>query len=169
MDKPSFVYTTYIHTTPERLWEALTSPAFTQRYWNAAFETDWTPGSEMVWNLFGVRVANPEQVVLEAEPPRRLSYTWHTFTPELARAAEVDEERFAAAAGEPRSKVTFELEPAGSAVLTESAESRSVNTLSCCQNRCSMRGSSALGTLLPASFTRTQPDGIGLVTEGSEH
>ena len=70
----------------------------------------------MVWNLFGVRVANPEQVVLEADPPRRLSYTWHTFTPELARAAEVSEDVFAAAAGEPRSKVTFELEPAGSAV-----------------------------------------------------
>src|SRR6185312_10096328 len=85
MDKPSFVYTTYIHTTPQRLWEALTSPAFTERYWNAAFETDWKAGSEMVWNLFGVAVANPEQVVLEADPPRRLSYTWHTFTPELAR------------------------------------------------------------------------------------
>ena len=116
MDKPSFVYTTYIRTTPERLWEALVSPAFTQRYWNAAFETDWEPGSEMVWNLFGVRVENPEQVVLEADPPRRLSYTWHTFTPELARAAEVSEGTFAAAANEPRSKVTFELEPAGSAV-----------------------------------------------------
>ena len=86
MEKPSFVYTTYIQTTPERLWEALTSPAFTQRYWNAAFETDWAPGSEMVWNLLGVRIADPEQVVLEADPPRRLSYTWHTFTPELARA-----------------------------------------------------------------------------------
>jgi uncharacterized protein YndB with AHSA1/START domain/DNA-binding transcriptional ArsR family regulator len=116
MDRPSFVYTTYIQTTPERLWEALTSSAFTLRYWNAAFETDWEPGSEMVWNLFGVRVAHPEQVVLEADPPRRLSYTWHTFTPELARAAEVSEDRFAAAAIEPRSRVVFELEPAGSAV-----------------------------------------------------
>jgi uncharacterized protein YndB with AHSA1/START domain/DNA-binding transcriptional ArsR family regulator len=115
MDKPSFVYTTYIRTTPEQLWEALVSPAFTQRYWNAAFETDWEPGSEMVWNLLGVRVENPEQVVLEVDPPRRLSYTWHTFSPELARAAEVSEDVFAAAAGEPRSKVTFELEPAGGA------------------------------------------------------
>ena len=104
MDRPSFVYTTYIQTTPERLWEALTSSAFTLRYWNAAFETDWEPGSEMVWNLFGVRVAHPEQVVLEADPPRRLSYTWHTFTPELARAAEVSEDQFAAAATEPRSR-----------------------------------------------------------------
>ena len=116
MSNPSFVYTTYIQTTPERLWEALTRPAFTARYWNAAFETDWAPGSEMVWNLQGLRIASPEQVVLESEPYRRLSYTWHTFTPELARAVGASEEVFAAAAGEPRSKVVFEIEPAGSAV-----------------------------------------------------
>jgi uncharacterized protein YndB with AHSA1/START domain/DNA-binding transcriptional ArsR family regulator len=116
MQKPSFVYTTYIQTTPERLWEALTSTAFTERYWSASFETDWTPGSEMVWNLYGVRIADPGQVVLESEPYRRLSYTWHTFTPELAAAAGVSEDVFAAAAAEPRSKATFELEPAGSAV-----------------------------------------------------
>ena len=116
MNTPSFVYTTYIETTPERLWEALTTPAFTERYWNASFETDWAPGSEMVWNVRGVRIADPAQVVLEAEPYRRLSYTWHTFTPELARAIDANEEAFAAAAGEPRSKATFELEPAGSVV-----------------------------------------------------
>jgi hypothetical protein len=39
MEKPSFVYTTYIRTTPERLWRALTDPAFTERYWGVAFET----------------------------------------------------------------------------------------------------------------------------------
>src|SRR5204863_4100349 len=33
VEKPSFVYTTYIRTTPERLWQALTDPAFTERYW----------------------------------------------------------------------------------------------------------------------------------------
>src|SRR6266496_2787249 len=37
MQKPEFVYTTYIRTTPERLWQALTDPAFTQRYWGATF------------------------------------------------------------------------------------------------------------------------------------
>jgi DNA-binding transcriptional ArsR family regulator/uncharacterized protein YndB with AHSA1/START domain len=116
MQKPSFVYTTYIQTTTEQLWEALTSAAFTERYWSASFETDWTPGSEMVWNVRGVRIADPGQVVLESEPYRRLSFTWHTFTPELARALDVSQEVFAAAAAEPRSKVTFELEPAGSAV-----------------------------------------------------
>jgi uncharacterized protein YndB with AHSA1/START domain/DNA-binding transcriptional ArsR family regulator len=116
MPKPSFVYTTYIHTTPEQLWEALTSPAFTERYWNTSFETDWQPGSEMVWHNRGVRIADPEQVVLEADPPRRLSYTWHTFTAELARAVGVSEELFATADAEPRSRVTFEIEPLGGAV-----------------------------------------------------
>lgn len=33
MDKPIFVYVTYIATTLEKLWEALTSEAFTQQYW----------------------------------------------------------------------------------------------------------------------------------------
>jgi uncharacterized protein YndB with AHSA1/START domain/DNA-binding transcriptional ArsR family regulator len=116
MQKPSFVYTTYIQTTPERLWEALTSPAFTERYWNVSFATDWTPGSEMIWNNHGVRIADRAQVVLESDPCRRLSFTWHDFTPELAATLDMSEEVFAAAAAEPRSKVTFELEPAGSAV-----------------------------------------------------
>src|SRR5881392_814732 len=41
VDKPSFVYTTYIQTTPERLWQALTDPAFTDRYWGATHDSDW--------------------------------------------------------------------------------------------------------------------------------
>lgn len=116
MDRPSFVYTTYIQTTPERLWEALTDPAFTQRYWNASFDTNWEAGSEMVWNLHGVRIADPGQVVLESDPHRRLSFTWHNFTPELAQALDAGEDVFATAAAEPRSRVTFDLEPVGSAV-----------------------------------------------------
>src|ERR1700722_19561426 len=50
MDKPSFVSTTYIRTTPERLWQALTEPAFTERYWAITFDTDWEPGSSMTWH-----------------------------------------------------------------------------------------------------------------------
>ena len=114
MQKPSFVYTTYIKTTPERLWQALTDPAFTQRYWKTTFETDWQVGSTMTWNNHGVTIADPEQVVLESEPYRRLSYTWHTFTPELAEVHEqLTDEVLAKAAGEARSKVTFEIEPLG--------------------------------------------------------
>jgi uncharacterized protein YndB with AHSA1/START domain len=63
-----------------------------------------------------VTIADPDQVVLEADPYRRLSYTWHTFTPEWARAYDVSDEYLAQASAEPRSKVTFELEPAGDQV-----------------------------------------------------
>ncbi len=116
MQKPSFVYTTYIETTPERLWQALTEPAFTRRYWSTTFETDWKVGSTMVWDNHGALIADPGQVVLESDPPRRLSYTWHTFTPELADAIGFDDELRATVAAEPRSKVTFDIEPAGDTV-----------------------------------------------------
>src|SRR5512133_2363667 len=53
MDQPTFVYTTYIRTTPERLWQALTEPAFTERYWNITFDSDWKTGSELSWNQRG--------------------------------------------------------------------------------------------------------------------
>ncbi len=117
MDKPSFVYTTYIRTTPERLWQALTDPAFTQRYfWRATFQTDWKAGSTMRWDLLGVTIADPEQVVLESDPYRRLAYTWHSFTPELAETLGLTEEAREHIAAEQRSKVTFELEPLGELV-----------------------------------------------------
>lgn len=116
VDKPSFVYTTYIRTTPERLWQALTDPAFTRRYWNATFQTDWKAGSTMRWELFGVTIDDPEQVVLEAEPPRRLSYSWHTPTPELLDLLELTDEARQRLAAEGRSKVTFEIEPLGEVV-----------------------------------------------------
>ena len=38
----------------------------------------------MTWDNHGVLVSDPEQVVIESDPYRRLSYTWHSFTPELA-------------------------------------------------------------------------------------
>src|SRR6478672_926450 len=116
MNRPSFVYTTYIATTPERLWQALTDPAFTQRYWGITFDTDWKPGSTMTWVQRGVTIADPEQVVLESEPYRRLSYTWHTFTPEFAEALGLSDDVRERVAAEPRSKVTFEIEPFGERV-----------------------------------------------------
>jgi len=116
MSKPEFVYTTYINTTPERLWQALTDPAFTKQYWNTSFDTDWAAGSVMTWDNQGVTIDDPEQVVLESEPYRRLSYTWHTFTPELAKAVGFSDDLQGTMSAEPRSKVTFELEPAGELV-----------------------------------------------------
>ena len=120
VEKPSFVYSTYIRTTPERLWQALTDPAFTERYWGLAFDTDWKPGSSMTLRQWGLTIADPEQIVLESEPYRRLSYTWHTFTPEWRRMAReqvgFDQEFLDRIAAEPRSKATFEIEPLGELV-----------------------------------------------------
>ena len=119
VSKPQFVYTTYIHTTPELLWRALTEPTFTRRYWGGiAFDSAWKPGSTFTMQLpnGGPIVADPEQVVLEADPYHRLSYTWHSFTPEWAAAYNISEEQRAAFAAEPRSKVTFSLEPQGDQV-----------------------------------------------------
>jgi uncharacterized protein YndB with AHSA1/START domain/DNA-binding transcriptional ArsR family regulator len=110
VDKPTFVYTTYIKTTPEQLWHALTEPAFTTRYWGITLVTDWEPGSAMTWHQRGQTIASAEQIVLESEPYRRLSYTWHTFTPELMEALELGEDLRGRIAVEPRSKVTFEIE-----------------------------------------------------------
>jgi uncharacterized protein YndB with AHSA1/START domain/DNA-binding transcriptional ArsR family regulator len=116
MDKPSFVYTTYIQTTPDRLWQALTDPAFTDRYWGTTFDTDWQPGSTMTWTQHGLTIADPEQVVLESEPYRRLSYTWHRFGPELVESLELAGDVGDRVTIEPLSKVTFEIEPFGELV-----------------------------------------------------
>jgi uncharacterized protein YndB with AHSA1/START domain/DNA-binding transcriptional ArsR family regulator len=116
MTSPEFVYITYIRTTPERLWQALTDPAFTRRYWGATFESDWTTGSTVTWTQGGVTVTDPAQVVLESDPYRRLAYTWNTLTPELAEAFGFSDEFRARVAAEPRSKVTFDLEPLGQTV-----------------------------------------------------
>jgi uncharacterized protein YndB with AHSA1/START domain/DNA-binding transcriptional ArsR family regulator len=116
VDKPSFVYTSYIRTTPERLWQALTEPAFTERYWSITFESDWKAGSTMTWNTRGLTIADPEQVVLESDPYRRLSYTWQTMTAEWAASLNLGDESRDRLAAEPRSKVTFEIEPLGDQV-----------------------------------------------------
>jgi DNA-binding transcriptional ArsR family regulator/uncharacterized protein YndB with AHSA1/START domain len=116
MDRPEFAYTIYIRTTPERLWQALTEPAFTERYWGMRFDSEWNAGSPYTMTHKGVVVADPEQVVLEADPYRRLSYAWHTFTPEWANALEIDGEVRAKISSEPRSKVSFVLEPEGELV-----------------------------------------------------
>jgi uncharacterized protein YndB with AHSA1/START domain/DNA-binding transcriptional ArsR family regulator len=111
MARPEFVYVTYIRTTPERLWRALTDPAFTARYWGRTYDTDWEKGSRYGVTQSGIRVDDPEQMILDADPPRRLSYTWNTFTADLAEACGWSDEFYGRVASEPRSTVTFEIEP----------------------------------------------------------
>ena len=108
-----FVYTTYIRTTPERLWQAITDPAFSRRYMGHAMVSDWEKGSTYVWDENGLAIEHPEQVILEFDPFRRLAFTFHTFIPEIATIADVTEETLAKAASERRSKVSFDIEPIG--------------------------------------------------------
>ena len=113
----AFVYKIYIKTTPERLWQALTDQSFNRAYWGGVtFDTDWKVGSTMVWHHNGATVADPEQVVLAFDPPRKLSFTWHSFTPEFAKAVGVDDEQLAKIITERRSRCTFEIEPQGEMV-----------------------------------------------------
>ncbi|MGW2601392.1 ArsR/SmtB family transcription factor [Streptomyces klenkii] len=113
MDSKTFVYTTYIRTTPERLWQALTEPSFTDRYWGVSFESDWAQGSPLVWKQGGATMGDPEQVVLVSEPHSRLAYTWHTFTDDWAKTVGIGEDVRAQIAAERRSTVTFDIEPHG--------------------------------------------------------
>ncbi|MEV4562196.1 metalloregulator ArsR/SmtB family transcription factor [Nonomuraea sp. NPDC049419] len=110
------VYTTYIRTTPERLWQALTDPAWTRRYWGVELESDWREGSAVTWTYKGVTMADPEQVVVASEPHRRLAYTWHSITPEFAELVGLSPEGREEMAKEARSTVSFEIEQAGELV-----------------------------------------------------
>ena len=101
MDKPKFVYVTYIATTPEKLWAALTGPDFTQKYWaGGRIESDWNEGSP-------VKLAKPDGdiywhgEVLKSDPPRLLSYTFHSHKFD---------------GSERPTRVVFELEPDGAKV-----------------------------------------------------
>jgi uncharacterized protein YndB with AHSA1/START domain len=84
MSKPKFVYVTYIRTTPEKLWAALTDRATMKKYWFGAHaETDWKPGSPWTLKFDDGRVADSGEI-LEAEPPRRLTIRWRNeWKPEM--------------------------------------------------------------------------------------
>lgn len=116
MSRPTFVYTTYIDTTPEQLWQALTEPAFTRRYWGVELLSDWKVGSPVLLRQPGEDARDQGKVVLESDPYRLLTYSWHTFQPEHAAHFGWTDEEFAERAREPRSKVSFRIEPGGNGV-----------------------------------------------------
>jgi uncharacterized protein YndB with AHSA1/START domain len=78
MNKPELIYTTYIRSTPEKVWTAITNPEFARQYWGGHTNvSDWQPGSS--WT----HVADDEQgtvrvvgKVEECVPPQRLVMTW---------------------------------------------------------------------------------------------
>jgi len=103
MARSTFVYVTYIRTTPDKLWSALTDAEFMKQYWFGMHcESQWKPGSQ--WKLVsGNGVIFDAGEIVEAEPPRRLVIRWrHQNKPDLK--AEGD------------SLCTIELEPSGTAM-----------------------------------------------------
>lgn len=83
MARSAFVYVTYMRTTPEKLWSALTDAEFMKQYWFGCHcESKWSAGSP--WKL-----VSPDGQVLDAgeivaaEPPRRLVVRWQNQKPEL--------------------------------------------------------------------------------------
>jgi uncharacterized protein YndB with AHSA1/START domain len=84
MAKSSFVYVTFIKTTPDRLWTALTEPEFTRKYWFGVHqESEWKPGSSWKMFLKDGRVSDMGEIV-EIDPPRRMVIKWRNeFRPEL--------------------------------------------------------------------------------------
>ena len=105
MEKPEFIYATYIRTTPERLWEALTNGDFSEKYWfGFRIEVELKAGGV-------VRIVPPKGMehlgdhageVLVCEPGRKLVYTWN----------QKDKPEVAAKRAGP-SRVTYELTPMG--------------------------------------------------------
>jgi uncharacterized protein YndB with AHSA1/START domain len=76
MSKPSYVYVTYIHTTPEKIWTAITDREISRQYWHANV-SDWKVGSR--WehqNRDGSNDVFIAGTVIESEPPRRLVISW---------------------------------------------------------------------------------------------
>lgn len=112
-----YIYTTYIRTTPERLWQAITDPEFSRQYMGHGIDSDWVKGSTYAWVEGEVRIEHPEQVILEADPYRRLAFTFHTFVPEIKDyAPSLTDETIARLASERRSRVSFDIEQDGDQV-----------------------------------------------------
>lgn len=110
MTKPDYVYVTYIATTPEKLWRAITDPAVTGQYWAGrdgwvrTNVSDWEPGSR--WQHRRNDAAGTVDVagtVIESVPPTRLVITW-------ARPSEVDD-------AEKHSRVTFDIAQDGDGLV----------------------------------------------------
>jgi uncharacterized protein YndB with AHSA1/START domain len=110
--KPNTVYVTYIASTPEKVWQALTDPAFTRQYFGG-FSIDVEPrtGGKFFLRHPDGRVHMSGEVV-EWSPPRCFASTW--VVEGMAEFREL-----------PASLVTYEIEPSGGAVKLTMTEASS--------------------------------------------
>jgi len=105
--QPTFVYVTYIESTPEIVWKALTDADLTAQYWGHSNVSDWQVGSR--WEhqrTDGSKIADVVGTVIESSPPKRLVSTWG-----LPGAEEPD-----TTSRVTFDRVTFEIEPFGDIV-----------------------------------------------------
>jgi uncharacterized protein YndB with AHSA1/START domain/DNA-binding transcriptional ArsR family regulator len=95
--RPRHVFQVYIRTRPEQLWQAISDPEVTQRYFHGSrVASEWLPGQAIGYWIDDVLCV--EGTVLEAEPPRKLVTTWSfRLSPDMR--------------GDPPSRVTWEIEP----------------------------------------------------------
>jgi uncharacterized protein YndB with AHSA1/START domain len=101
MDKPDYIYVQIIDACRERVWEALTAPEFTEKYWHQTrIQTDLQPGSPVRFLVAEDEVGCDGEVLI-SNAPEELSYTWRF-------------PRNPAVRDEAPSRVTFRLETIGS-------------------------------------------------------
>ena len=101
--KPMTVYTIYIASTPEKVWEALTSAAFSRQYFfgNSVEIEQRVGGAFIVRTPDGALHISGE--VIECDPLRRLTVTFNVNWPLLVEKLGP-------------TLVTYEIEPAGGGV-----------------------------------------------------
>jgi len=110
--KPKTVYVTYIAAPPEKVWQALTSPDFTRKYfWDRTVEIEPKIAGAFVLRLPDGRI-NVQGKVVDWDPPRKLSVTWQVVWPEEFRKL-------------PECLVSYEIAQAGDAVRLTMTESHS--------------------------------------------
>ena len=105
MTKPSFVYVTYIATTPEKVWQAFVDTDVMRQYWVGSTShcarvnvSDWKPGSRWEHQRDDdARTVDIVGKVVESTPPRRLVFTW-------ARPSEAED-------NSKHSRVSIDIEP----------------------------------------------------------
>jgi uncharacterized protein YndB with AHSA1/START domain len=93
------VYSVFIRATPEQVWDGITKPEFTTRYfYGTKIDSTFEPGTPYVSLSGDGKQQMVDGEILESDPPRMLRHTWRAiWDPETA--------------GEPHSRVTWEIEP----------------------------------------------------------
>jgi uncharacterized protein YndB with AHSA1/START domain/DNA-binding transcriptional ArsR family regulator len=110
MSENTFVYATYIKASADKVWAAMTNPDITAKYWGERMHSDWKKGSPIT---FEGNEPDDRVVVLESDPPNRLSYVWPTYQPRHREHFGCNDDELAKLQAEPLSRVTIEIESVG--------------------------------------------------------